>query len=599
MTNSKWVLSFKWIVVLLFLFLNNLDLLNLWRVQDLDPAQRTIHQLKIFRDPDEAWYGVVLDHLKTKGCDSVPVSYLYQDRPNFHSCYFLKSMARLAPDMGTPVLVWWIKFITRNLFVVLVAVLIAQLRISFWFGMMVGLLLSADNGVIVIKPLIASWQAIMAGTIDDFTRTHRLISPSLYWIPMLLSLLLWTSLLLELQKTQSVPKGKWWLTGLGVLIMAFVPFYAWVPWFWAMGSIWFLAFIGGGKFSLTFSARIVLIPVLAALSFALYNLKKAFVPGLEEVLPRSGFFKDAFAPLFVSYKALILGCIFFGVLLCIWCWRNRRLGPLTGFLVLLIASGPYLIQNVNVFTGLDYQNHHFRDYLGPFLVGSIFVLAWDQVNRIGRVIVTLFLVLSVSVSLVQLVRSQYSAPDSPHRMATGFDSEGVNVLKSFFAEKQVEAHCGPYLASLPIVSKVVCSYHHLLMTYPLSHEELMKVAMAHYRLLGVSDEEVYISIFRDADPNRGMALWSQGGRREWFAGKNSVEMLEQKFLADEVIPMWMEEYRNFDVAAALDAIQSPPYVVAGAALENQLSHFGYQIALRFRDHQSRNWILWQRQERTQ
>lgn len=601
--NSRVVLILNLAFVLLGLAVLNADLFLIRATSGLTPDEKLIQELKVFRDGDEAWYGVIMDHLRTEDCATVPVTYLYQDRPNFHSCTMMNLIVDAFPQVETSVLAWWMKLLLRIGVVFLVAGLVGMVGVPIWFGIGLGFLVGVDEGVFVFKPLYTTVRSLMSGKIDDFTRMYRLISPSLYWLPMIASLICWVRLW---QPWRKVSQGfYWWLLAclFGFLFMAIVPFYAWLPWFWSVGAIVLISLSLRTEFSFDkadFAKLGVLL--IGCVVFGIYNMGKVGIEGIDVILARSGFFKNQFQPLYVLDKGLIFACLALFASLYLWFKSNLPLTRLRLFSIVLISLGPYVLMNMNVLIGIDYQNFHYKDYLGPMMIAGIFVLVRELVTQKGRLLLQAFILVSISLALVQHVKSQWSPVERTHNIPFGYDFPGLPIVYNYFKkelsadlpENSVKASCGEYYVSLPLVTPLVCSYHHLLMTYPLTGPELMDVSMAHFKLLGWSYERLHEHIKVAIKPDRGQAFWLNGYKDEWFQTDSTNEVIDLGFLTNIAVPNWMELYTKFQVADALRVLEYPSYVITGLLPDESALLAIYKEDLIFRNNYGEVQKVWKK-----
>ena len=507
--------------------------------------------LAVFRDHDEAWYGIVAERLQTLSCTGVPVTYLFADRPNFHSCEFLKTVSTAAPGSDIISKTIWMKVLTRAVTLGLFALLGAALLSSAPLGYLIGLVYFVDDGIPILKPLIWPLKSLLKGELDSFTRASRFISPMQY-APVLFAFtfvyLIWIQRLF-LGRTTKRPRENLIFFGLAVVAgaaVAFTPFYAWVVHLFFVGSL--LA-----VFTFKRPPRELMLPWLGwflTFAYSLYRgIRASDIPFKSETLVRSGFFDQQFTPLFVGDKSLILALMAFIVLY--WKW-------LRGYAVLL-AIGCYLFVNINVFTGREYQNFHFRDYLGILILLTLFWGSWVRFEK-RRVILSGALIISFGLGATQYIRSQLQMPS---QLASELSLPDLSLITSFFKAKPpgTRVVCGAFYEALPLTTPAVCSMHHLLMTYPLSNVELMNMHMANFRIQGFSNERVRAHISLDALPTRSLGVWSYGVNSEWTRGKSQTEMYGVENLNSKIIPLWMNEYQNFDQAKARSVLQDAEFMV--------------------------------------
>lgn len=505
----------------------------------------------IFRDPDEAWYGIVLKYVQSNGCESIPVTYHFQDRPNFHSCQFLKYMGVLLPSENIFTQVAVIKVVSRIFILSAIILFFHWVVGSWWLGTLVGLSLMLDGGLFVFKPAVSSLHKIFTGHLDDFTRLNRLISPQQYHVPLLfwiLNLSVWCFSYLRKNLSQRQHLGFATVAVLLSYPVALTPFYVWMPYF--LAAFWLVVFTGIQKsqrsWSLLagFSALTVLMALLVAVSkFGVVNIK--------ETLPRSGFFSEQWQALFHNDKGLIFALVLLGFLT----YRQTRL---IWFSVLLALSF-YALMNLNLLTGREYQNFHFKDYL-PVLwwVSVIAMLAVQYQSK--RKFLTGFLSLLIAIGLVQHLRSQLLRPSFAE--AEYKKADLLQIIQ--YANERPEnskVYCGEFYQILPLETKVRCSWHHLLMTYPLSNKELLDHSLANFKLLKAERHEIEKTISMDARPSRPLSVWSFGVRPEWVNGDSEVFMYSVENLKTKIVPLWMKEFDQISETESARLINADYYIL--------------------------------------
>ena len=343
---------FSLFVLLVFVFLN----IDLW--QGYGTTQ-------VFRDPDEAWYGIVIKSVSTDGCSGVPISYQFKDRINFHSCQFMTAINYILPIKNIITQTETLKFLSRLILILAFGVFSFLVFKDAILGLLLGLCLFLDGGIYVFKPGFVTIQNLLNGHLDDFIRSNRFMSPMQYQVPLLIWTLIYAYWLFSLKGDQRRKDTVFFITtlGLGVLI-ALTPFYAWAT--YLLTTFWFLAFswsrCSRTRWYLAFTSFVATAILSLVISFS-----KTQIPFVQDVLVRSGFFNDQWRPLFMLDKGLILGMLILSFLIL----------KLSGEKILsfLVPISFYLFVNINIFTGKEYQNFHFKDYLGPmWFISLVFLL---------------------------------------------------------------------------------------------------------------------------------------------------------------------------------------------------------------------------------
>ncbi len=538
---------FSLFVLLVFVFLN----IDLW--QGYGTTQ-------VFRDPDEAWYGIVLKSVASEGCAGVPISYQFKDRFNFHSCQFMRVINSTLPIKNIITQTVTLKFISRFILILAFGFFYFLVFKDAILGLLLGLCLFLDGGIYVFKPGIITIQNLLTGHLDEFIRTNRYMSPMQYQVPLLLWTMIYVNWLFLIQGDRRRIDIVLFITtlGLGVLI-AITPFYAWST--YLLTTFWFLVFswsrCSRARWYLAFTSFVV-----TAILSLLISFSKTQIPFVQDVLVRSGFFNDQWSPLFMLDKGLILGMLILSFL--IYKLSKKRI------LSFLVPVSFYLFVNINVFTGKEYQNFHFKDYLGPMWFISLIFMATLLFKNKKNIIYGLLIFLS-SLGLFQHVISQTG------RQSVIFEEESrietQKILTFFKVHPKQKVYCSEFYQTLPLMTDVKCSWHHLLMTYPLSNEEVLDQSMAQWRLSGRSEEQVKEWISMDASPARSLGVWSHGILPAWSNTSLGAELYSVKNLQEHIIPLWMATYKLFDVDQAIKKIGNADFYILPLSFANQQSQF--------------------------
>lgn len=523
------------IVVILFLMMN----IDLWQVRNSP---------EVFRDPDEAWYGLVIKHISTDGCSGVPVSYNFQDRINFHSCQFLAGLDQVfhTGDIVTETV--FIKLITRSTLILALG-FFSWLLLENWFlGAVLGLVLFLDDGIYVFKPVALTLLKLWQGNLDDFSRLNRFISPMQYQVPLLIWTLLFCYWLLsKVNKSNRTDAALFISTLVLGGVIATTPFYAWASYFIVVFWMFVFAWPLLPKMRLKLALSSFGVTVLSSL---VLSFSKTKIPFVNDVLTRSGFFNHQWSPLFLVDKGLIFGLFLLAI--GIYLISKRKL------LSLLVPVSFYILVNINLFTGKEFQNFHFRDYLGPLWFISLIFMSYILVPKKRYLIYGILLILT-GIGLIQHLRSQLNRPS--FMKAEIARADYLNVISFFKEQPEASVYCGDFYQILPLVTSAKCSWHHLLMTYPLSNPELLLQSMAQWKLSGLSDNKVQEWISVDASFTRSLGVWSHGVRDEWIQGKSEIEQYSVKNLQENIIPKWMKEYGQFTVPMAIKELGPVQFLI--------------------------------------
>ena len=514
--------------------------------------------LHVFREPDEAWYAIVAKNLETNDCSGIPVTFLYQDRPNFHSCELLKVITRLTPGKNMITKVTVLKVSTRAITLMLLALLGFVFFESALLGYLLGLVYFVDDGVAFLKPIFLPLKNLTTGHLDSFTRASRLISPMQY-APILFAFTFFMVIWLRaIAQSPTLSRRQHLIFATTVIVFAsmipFTPFYAWICHLYFTGACLFYL-------TLRFDRKLVLPWIVwsfAFISCIALSVSKIQIPFRQETLVRSGFFDEQFAPLFIFDKSLLLFLTAFIIVF----WKSIR------WWTVAFALGLFALVNINVITGREYQNLHFRDYYGILLFLLLVWGAWIRFANFRLFILGTLLVSFVAGS-IQYLKSQI---DKPAQIAADLNTPDLPELILFFQQRgPAKVVCGQFYEILPLVTEISCSWHHLLMTYPLSNQELLEFTEAHFRLQGYSSEQARSRLFLDALPNRSLGVWSFGVKNEWIEDVSQVDMYGTPNLLNKIIPLWIEDYKLYDVAKAKKLLSTAQYLILDNNLTDEMN----------------------------
>ncbi|MCM2277962.1 MAG: hypothetical protein NDJ89_07775 [Oligoflexia bacterium] len=501
--------------------------------------------IDVYRNEDENWYGIVLERLETDGCETgIPVTFVHQERKVFQSCEFFKVLNAVTPGpLKAPVLkALWLKGWARVLLLGLFSVLSMIVLGTPWPGLLAGAWNLVDPGVESFKPGGVVASQLAQGIVIPFTQAERFISPAHYALPGYAALAI---LLAWIRRDRPDPLLALPLGG-SLWLLALTPFYAWLPFYFAFGC--------AGLYSLLFCRKETRLAVLGALGggallIGIYLRAKAGFPFEEQVLPRSGFFKDVHAPIFVLHKGLLLAT------LCVAGMAHFVFGR-RPWATAAVSLGFYGLQNVNVLTGYELQNFHFKDYLGPFFLLSAVFFAyarWPAWRKRGAVVALSVIALGLLQQGASLAR--YRSPlrtverHADHRALVEYARAELRGKRGF---------CGEWNLQLPVLAGVSCYYHHLLMTYPLEDTEVLEMTMVRFRLLGLSPEEVRAELEK-ARADAPIAAWNYGTRPEWLGGNRSGLRYWEE--APRFIPRWVEEYARLQESRLIEAARDFDFLI--------------------------------------
>lgn len=490
--------------------------------------------VEIYRNEDENWYGIVLDRLETMGCETgIPVTFVHQERRNFHSCEFFKVLNALTPTTDPIAKALWLKAWGRVLALGLFSLLSWILLRTPWTGLLIGAWNLVDPGIRNFKPAAVLFANLAEGVTVPFTQAMRFISPAHYFLPgagAALCLLAWVAA----DRRGELTRRKLLLLGaplaICLFLLALTPFYTWLPFYYLYGCIALYAL----QFSRPEVKKAIAFALAAGLALALaYVGSKTGVPHSEEALARSGFLKGFREPVFLFHKGLWLASVVTGVIS--YLVFERRVLPAFG-----VALGFFTLLNVNLLTGLELQNFHFKDYLGAFYLSALVLFTawrWPAWRRRGAVAVVAVIAAGMVHQALSLARHPNGLRE-PGRLAD--HAEVIAYVRSELAGKR--GFCGPWNLQLPVLARASCYYHHLLMTYPLSDLEVLEMTMIRFRLLGLAPEEVKETLLA-AHARAIVGDWNFGVRPEWV----SQLPLHARYWreAPRFIPRWVEEYRAF------------------------------------------------------
>lgn len=558
-------------------------------------------KFEIFQNSDESWYGIVLNRLETSNCNQsgVPITFLYTNRPHLYSCHFLETLNTISPFRETYSKTLYLKILARILTLALFlgfSILLLGKSEGFIPGLLLGTWYFLDPGIHEFKPSLLLIDRLMRGEYDAFSHTSRFVSPLHYFIPGLLALLGILFLIRRKEKKGSMlpvvselnqpinfshslrieikndiclirKQGLFSLAFLTVGFFAYfvslywlslTPFYTWLPFLFLFSCVFL--------YSLYFQTILVNIKIAFSLLFLaiciVYQLKATLLfPFKEEVLLRSGFFSHYFSPVFAFHK----GLIFFSLLLS---WVSYFIFKRRIFPALWVGVGLYGLVNANLLTGLEYQNFHFKDYLGPMAWASmlLYVYSTKKSWRTALNVLCLFVVLmGAGFRYISLTR------------ATSLDWTGIQSLKdtsnifAIFQGKPAyqKVFCNRWEQILPAFTQVRCFHHHLLNHYPLSNEELMEVSIVHRKLLGdsLSDTESFLKQLAEAKGS--VTMWDIGLRSEWIQSIPENELYGKVENRRWIAQKWLEEYVSYSQKRLTQQVQAMDALILKKSVASQ------------------------------
>lgn len=558
-------------------------------------------KFEVFQNSDESWYGIVLNRLEASDCDhsGVPVTFLYPDRPHLYSCHFLETLNAISPFRETFLKTLTLKILARVLTLALfcgISILLLGVTEGFYPGLLLGAWYFLDPGIHEFKPSFLLIEHLINREYEPFSHVSRYVSPLHYLLPGLLALfgILYIlrkserkraiiplsselnhpsnfsrSLLKEIKTEISFIRSQgllFFLVRLGVCFTLFgslywlslTPFYTWLPFLFLFSCIFL--------YSLYFRPNLVSVKITFSILFLIIciilQLKTTFdFPYKEEVLLRSGFFSHYFGPVFAFHKSLI----FFSIIL-IWVsyvMFNRRIIP-----ALWVGIGLYALVNANLFTGLEYQNFHFKDYLGPMVWAFICLFIYSQ-KKSYRNTLNVFCVFMI------LIGAGFRILSLTH--VGTFDWTGVQSLKDnpdiLAISQSTLAHqkvfCNQWEQVLPAFTQVRCFHHHLLNHYPLSNEELMENSIVHLKLLSYSFSDTEKFLKQLADAKGSVTMWDIGLRSEWIQHIPENDLYGKAENRRWIAQKWLEEFGNYSQERLVHQIRAMDALILKKSVANQ------------------------------
>ena len=532
--------------------------------------------LQVFRNTDENWYGIVMNRLETMSCEQgIPVTFLFPERKGFHTCEYFKVLNSISPFHDPIHKVIFLKSLARVLTLAAYCGLTFMVLGSALPGILLGLWHFLDPGLESFKPLVTLISQTASGTPPLFTQSARLISPLHYLLPGFALILCFIWLIRNQNRRHENRKStRWKITALSLPVffwlLAMTPFYSWLPILYILGCLVLYAWY----FSERFTKVLLTSALVLGSGLILWEVHaKNGVLFESEVLPRVGFRKHCFEPIFFAHKGLIVASLLLAAM-AYGVFKKRFLPAL------LVGGGLFLLVNINMVTGFEYQNYHFKDYLGPFYLGSIFLfLLWKFPQR-RRWVLGIALLVSV-VGSYQYVKAQTSLPNG---LATAEKEVDHDAILSF-ARAHLEGKrvfCNLWNFELPLRANVHCYWHHLMMAYPISDLELLEMSIVQFKLQGLTRAQVE-KLFAEEYSHPTLAVWSYGVKPEWIAGVPENERYRDGAALQKFIPKWLDAYEKFpqsrlrEVLSEFDYLilkRSHPEVASALKVVQEFSEYG-------------------------
>lgn len=482
-------------------------------------------KVDVYYDHDDNWYGIVLQYLENGNCSQgLPISFEFSDRKGFHTCQFFKILNAVSPAENFYAKTLFLKASARIALLFLFFLLGILVFKNGLIGLSLGTWFLLDSGFASYKPLVSNILEIISHTENPLIRSSRYISPLHYILPGIALLYIFLKVLLERKIS--------YLMACVFIVCAYLlsttPFYVFLPFIYALGSLWMFALYFSEK-----HVKIILTSFLLTLFalIALYLLPKLDVPFQKDALLRSGFISKNFEPIFIGHKALIF-CTLLWIPVIYSLFRGRWIPTL------LVSLGPYILLNINLFTGIEYQNFHFNDYLAPIMIFSLLAYMCT-ISHLRRYVVTICCI-GIFVGVVYQVRSQFSLHRETHLNRNYIhNSDILNHIAT--AHKNKKFFCHELYFYVPLENNNQCLWHHLLMTYPISNEELLHITIAEFYLRGYSPEQV-LEVLMQELIHRPIATYSYGSLEDWFGDPSNTKRFTEIERIKDVHKKWTDYY---------------------------------------------------------
>lgn len=506
----------------------------------------------VLRSYDENWYGIVLKQMHTMSCRTgIPVTFLYPDRMNFHSCHFFKVMNFLTPHFKNPYYqVAFQKVIAKSMTLVLLCGISILILGVAWPGILLGTWYFLDPGFSSFRPILETILHLKSGNIIRYTQSQRFVSPLHYTVPGMFCVWLsisWVRL--------SSPKMHHGLVKhiavaigllLGLIVLSLTPVYTLFPYY----SL-FLAF---GVYAYLFCSRATFLfycgIIIMGATFTLMRIKgMGPIPFEDEVLPRSGFYKKYFDPIFFTNKWVLVTTVAMGF--CLYHVFKKRL-----FVAIFLSLLLPVTLNVNMLTGLEFQNFHFKDYLGLFCFGFLFfyIFSRGKIARRGAVCASI-VGIGLGFPYFLISHTKVQSELSEIELNRRNEKEIIAYAKGNFSGAKI--YCNFMYPILPLESEVKCSFHHLLYTYPISNIEMMTERFVDFRLQNKSIEEIR-ELFSRSIKEQNIAVWEHGLDPRW---NHAIPEARRYIFSSliELVDPWLNEYQKFTDSQVLEKIQNYDY----------------------------------------
>jgi len=523
-------------VIPLFLFANLLVNIDLFLIKE---------KAQVFANSDEEWYGIVINDIRENGCSQgLPVTFEHSDRKSFHTCSFFKVLNFISPTSDYFYQTIYLKVMAKCLTLLLIGYAAVWLFNSFNLGVLFGTFFLLDNSFPAFKPVIETALNLLHGKGADLIANLRYISPLQYQVPGILFLLLMIKVVKRNYAT------KWDMAGtlLSLVLLALTPFYTWLP--YLLIAFIFLAY--NVLIQKKLYTRNYLLSCLAILGIFVC-IQVGLTLGGEyqaDALLRSSFRKGYFTPLYLWHKSFILTLVIFGV--CAY-WQFRNI-----YFAFIAAFAPYVLLNINILTGYDYQNFHFKTYLALPIFGFIFFVVYSRCRSSTRKIKIFYTFISIFIlnAFVFATYSLRSAHAYLHPFARLNDNKDLlQYLNSLQGRKNL--FCGELYTEIPLMTRHKCYYHHLLMTYPLSNQELLEMVTTHYYLGGKTEDDIRLEMKRHYGI---MATYNIGVKDEWLQSNQTSDRYSNENIL-KYNDLWLEHYRENAKTIAQNNLSKFDYLI--------------------------------------
>jgi len=484
------------------------------------------NKIDVYNNTDEAWYGIVLENIAQYGCPlGVPVTFLKSETKNFHTCLFFKILNKITPFEDFAKKAIYLKVLARALTLLVLGLFSYLFFKNVLWGIGFAVIYFLDIGFGGLLPIFKSILSLLNNSFEPLIRTNRFISPLHYSLPGLFCLYFF----IKSSKEQFLSNLAIIFSLLCMFLMAIIPFYAWIPYHFFLLCIVFYSFLFHRDGSVW--KKLLAIQFLGFLFILFYLKTKLGMPFQEEALLRSSFFKNDFSPIYIFFKSFIFSlCFLFFVL-----YKKTKSYLFAG----VVCVGCYLLMNLNILTGYEYQNFHFKDYLSLPIYFTIFLFIGHSYRQYKKALAGLLVGLIFLLTLNSIKSNIKSVSQLSQLTSVEENLDVLNYMALNIFNQKI--YCGQLYNLIPLYTKNRCFYHHLLMTYPIDDEELLDINVVYFGILNY-DRKKMLQVFANDRKEKTLATYSYGVKKAWIKNTPPNQRYTKKLNILKLQRNWLDYY---------------------------------------------------------